>query len=335
MRHRLLQVTGNVALALTLLLGSALSSAQSGHPATPPATPPTHWGPVSISLENVPYPYPVQFLGRNIMGQDVRIAYMDAAPTGRANGRSVVLLHGSSYYGWYWEDTIAALTAEGYRVITVDRLGWGRSSKPVLPYSHELHSANTRAILEHLGIDEAAVVGHSLGGRMASYFAFTYPEVTTQLVMVNPIALGIRDQARRYADPSGEDVNPDLVELYRANLAQEQRRVVDWKPEFLEHVRIRYSYALSGEYPRLELVRALNRGLTSESISGFWPQIETPTLLIGGAEDGPDYPDVSRAAVDLLANGELLMIPNVGHNPHLESPELFNDELIRFLSRGT
>lgn len=324
-----LLVLGTAALIIGALAN--LSSAQT----SPPTSPPADWGPVSINLENIDYPYPVHFLNRTILGQNVRVAYMDTAPTGRANGRTVVLLHGSSYYGWYWQDTISALAAEGYRVITVDRLGWGRSSKPVLPYTHELHSANTKAILDNLGIAEAAIVGHSLGGRMASYFAFTYPEMTSQLVMVNPIALGIRDQARRWADPGGDDPNPDLQELYSSNLAQEQRRVVDWKPEFLEHVRIRYSYALSGEYPRLELVRSLNRGLTAESITGFWPQIEVPALLIGGAEDGPNYPDVSQAAVDLLPNGELIMIPNVGHNPHLEATEAFNSELVRFLSRGT
>lgn len=301
----------------------------------PPAQPPADWGPVSINLENVDYPYPVHFLNRNIQGQDVRLAYMDVSPEAGANGHTVVLLHGSSYYGWYWQDTIAALVDEGYRVVTVDRLGWGRSSKPILSYSPNLHSANTRAILDHLGIEQVAIVGHSLGGRMASYFAYTYPETTTHLVMVNPIALTIREQGRRWSDAADLDPDPDLQQLYQRNLAQEQRRVVQWQPEYLEHVRIRYSYALSGDYPRLELVRSLNRGLTRESISGFWPQIQAPALLIGGAEDGPDYPDTSAAAVDLLPNGRLHMIPDVGHNPHLEATEVFNRELIRFLSRDS
>ena len=66
--------------------------------ASPPSEPPADWGAVSINLEDVPYPHPVQFLDRTLFGQDVRIAYMDVAPVGEPNGRTVVLLHGGSYY---------------------------------------------------------------------------------------------------------------------------------------------------------------------------------------------------------------------------------------------
>ncbi len=304
--------------------------------AQPPASPPADWGPVSINLESIPYPYPVQFLKRNIMGQDVRVAFMDAAPAGPANGRAVVLLHGGSYYGWYWGETMRALAGEGYRVIAVDRLGWGRSSKPVLPYSPGLHSANIKAILDHLGVEQVAIGGHSMGGRMASHFAYVYPETVTHMFMVNPIGLGDPSRARPYRDPaSSGEVESDLQQVYERELALEMRRVAEWKPEHLEHVRIRYGYALSGEYPRLNLVRALNGNITEQPIRAYFPQINVPALLVGGEEDGPDYPDLSRAAVDLLPNGELELFPGIGHNPHLEAPELLNAAIIRFIGRGT
>lgn len=299
---------------------------------SPPATPPADWGPVSINIESVPYPYPVHFLNRNLYGQDVRIAYMNVDPVGRPNGQTVVMLHGGSYYGWYWKDSIKALTNVGFRVITVDRLGWGRSSKPILPYSAALHASNTRAVLEHLGINQAAIVGHSMGGRLASHFAHIYPEVATHLIMVNPIGIGESTQGRPWRQATSGDTEPDMQQIYERNLGTEVRRVVNWKPEFLEHVRIRYGMALSSEYPRLNLVRALNNGNFVEPISSFWPNIQTPTMLIGGTEDGPNWPERSQAAVDLLPNGENYLIPNVGHNPHLETPEILNRELIRFLT---
>lgn len=302
---------------------------------SPPATPPADWGPVSINIESVPYPYPVHFLNRNLYGQDVRIAYMNVDPVGRPNGQTVVMLHGGSYYGWYWKDSIKALTNVGFRVITVDRLGWGRSSKPILPYSAALHASNTRAVLEHLGINQAAIVGHSMGGRLASHFAHIYPEVATHLIMVNPIGIGESTQGRPWRQATSGDTEPDMQQIYERNLGTEVRRVVNWKPEFLEHVRIRYGMALSSEYPRLNLVRALNNGNFVEPISSFWPNIQTPTMLIGGTEDGPNWPERSQAAVDLLPNGENYLIPNVGHNPHLETPEILNRELIRFLTTGS
>ena len=302
---------------------------------SPPATPPAEWGAVSINLEGVAYPYPVHFLNRKLHGQDVRIAYMDVAPVGRVNGRSVVMLHGASYYGWYWKHSIEALTHAGFRVITVDRLGWGKSSKPIIPYHASLHASNTRAILEYLGIDKAAIVGHSMGGRMASTFAYIYPDVATHLVMVNPIGLNNSTRGRPWREASSGNTEPDLQQIYAANLRTEMRRVVQWKPEFLEHVRIRYGFALSGEYPRLNLVRSLNNTLLAEPIASFWPKIQTPALLIGGAQDGRNFPEISKAAVDLLPNGEHYMIENAAHNPHLETPDELNRELIRFLSTGT
>ena len=84
-------------LATFALVASLHGGALKGQTASPPSEPPADWGAVSINLEDVPYPHPVQFLDRNLFGQDVRIAYMDVAPVGEPNGRTVVLLHGRSY----------------------------------------------------------------------------------------------------------------------------------------------------------------------------------------------------------------------------------------------
>ena len=60
----------------------------------PPSEPPADWGPTAMNYENVPYPYPVEFLDVKLYGQDLRMAYMDVDPTGPANGQTVVLFHG-------------------------------------------------------------------------------------------------------------------------------------------------------------------------------------------------------------------------------------------------
>ncbi len=314
--------------AFFLLLGTNLLHAQS----QPPASAPAEWGAVSINMEGVTYPHPVSFLSRNLYGQDVRIAYMDVEPTTRPNGKTVVLLHGGSYYGWYWKDTIAALTSVGYRTVVVDRLGWGKSSKPIIPYSASLHVSNTKAILDHLGIEEVVIAGHSIGGRMASVFAYTYPDMVTHVAMANPVGIGDSTQGQVWRQPSTGSAERDLQQVYESNLRTETRRIANWAPKHLEHVRIRYGYALSSEYPRLNLVRSLNSGMFVEPIDSFWPKINAKTILIGGAEDGPNFPERAQRAVDLLPNGSLYLIPDAGHNPHEETPEVFNRELLRFLN---
>ena len=326
-RHPSRVVVGAWLTAALMLLPPALD-AQS-----PPAEPPADWGPISINMEEIEYPHPVDFLNVSLFGQDVRIAYMDVAPVGPANGRTVVFLHGGSYYGWYWKEQIEALRGEGYRVVVKDRLGWGKSSKPILPYSMSLHASNTARLLEHLGISEAAVVGHSIGGQMATRFAFLYPEMTTHLVTVNQIGLTDRRAGRGYRPFTGEvNVDPDLGRAWASFVRTETNRYVNWRPEFVEHLRIRYGQRLSGEWPRLAYVQALGGNLRSmDTVVDDWPHIRTKTLILGGEVDGPDFPANARRAVEILPNAEVFLIPDVGHNPHEEVPEIVNAELIRFL----
>jgi pimeloyl-ACP methyl ester carboxylesterase len=245
----------------------------------------------------------------------------------------VVLHHGGSYYGWYWEAQIEALAEAGYRVVVKDRLGWGKSSKPILPYSMSLHASNTAALMEHLGLSEAAIVGHSIGGQMATRFAFLYPEMTTHLVTVNQIGLTDGRAGRGYRPFTGEvDAEPDLQRAYEADVRTDMNRYVTWKPEFIEHLRIRHGQRLSGDYPRLAYVRSLGGNLRGmDTIVDDWPHIQTKTLILGGEEDGPNFSANARRAVEILPNAELFLIPNVGHNPHEEVPEVVNAELIRFL----
>jgi pimeloyl-ACP methyl ester carboxylesterase len=92
------------------------------------------------------------------------MAYMDVPPDATPNGRTVVLLHGMNFGGFYFGRPIEVLRKEGFRVVVPDQIGFGRSSKPVIPYSFHDMAQNTRKLLESLGIARAAVVGHSMGG---------------------------------------------------------------------------------------------------------------------------------------------------------------------------
>lgn len=319
---------------LTLAAAFLLASPVLGQDARPPATPPADWGPISINMTEIEYPHPVGYMDLELYGQGVRIAYMDVAPTGPPNGRTVLMLHGGSYYGWYWAAQIEALSAEGYRVVVKDRLGWGKSSKAIVPYSHSLHAYNSAMLLDHLGISEVAVVGHSIGGQMATRFTFLFPERVTHMVMVNPVGITDNRPGRgfRPLDPDDVDATPDLQAAYEADVRTELRRYVTWKPEFIEHLRLRHGVRLTADYPRLAYVRRLGGNLRSiDSIVDDWPHISTKAMLLGGAEDGPNFPENARRAVDALQNAELVLIPGVGHNPHEEVPEVVNRELIRFL----
>src|ERR1700753_3033020 len=141
---------------------------------------------LSITLENVKYPYPVKLLSLKSEGQDFRMAYMDVQPA-NANGRTVILFHGKNFGGYYWADVIRALRAKRYRVVVPDQVGFGKSSKPLIHYSfHQLARWN-KVLLDSLGIAKVTVLGHSMGGMLATRFALLYPGTVEKLLLEDPI----------------------------------------------------------------------------------------------------------------------------------------------------
>ncbi len=128
-------------------------------------------------------------------------------------------------------------------------------------------------------------------------------------------------------------MKPDLQAAYEADVKTDMARYVNWRPEYLEHLRIRHGVRLSAEWPRLAYVRELGGNLRSvDSTVNDWPHIKTKSIVMGGTEDGPNFPELARRAASTLPNAELVLIPGAGHNPHEEVPEKVNAELIRFLS---
>lgn len=323
-----------IAVAISaLLVGLASSStlAQTEWPEVPPTEAPAHWGAVSANFEEIPYPYPVQFLELNRFQQNIRMAYMDVAPTGRANGQTVLWQHGMNFYSEAYTPTLKALSAAGFRVIAVDRIGYGKSSKPILPYSFNFVAANMKALLDELGIEQTAIVGHSMGGMTVSRFAMVYPETTTHVVMVNQIGLTDQRQSRPWRDPFAGGGNTTYQSILRGH---QNYFPIRWPPEHLEFVRRQYGQTMSGEWPRLAQVRRLQgQMLYDDPVVYDWQHIETKALVIGGEEDGlvDDFPTLAHNVANELQNSAILLYPNIGHAPQIEIPDQFHADLIRFL----
>jgi hypothetical protein len=108
-----------------------LAAAYAQREALPKA--PTDLKPGSITYEDIEYPYPVAYRPLTLYGQDVRMAYMDVPPAGQPNHRTVVLFHGMNFGGFYFAGPIDVLRREGFRVVVPDQIGFGRSSKPIIP----------------------------------------------------------------------------------------------------------------------------------------------------------------------------------------------------------
>jgi pimeloyl-ACP methyl ester carboxylesterase len=304
--------------------------------------------PLGIGLEEIDYPYPVQYFEFTVENQLLRMAYMDVAPTGTANGQTVVLLHGKSFSGDYWGRTIAMLAAKGYRVVVPDQLGFGKSAKPDIRYSFDLLARNTKALLDKLGVTRAAIVGHSFGGMLAVYFARDYPETTAVLVLENPIGL---EDYRSVIPPQ------PLETLFKTEMAQPpetyrafmQAFFVGWPPAAQHYVDIFSRVLLSPEYPRWAMASALTYEMMfNEPNRQEYKFLKMPVLLIIGQGDrsvffrryaSPEaikplgnWPELGRQAVKDLPDGKLVEISGAGHVSHVEKPGEFEAALADFLA---
>jgi pimeloyl-ACP methyl ester carboxylesterase len=65
-----------------------------------------------------------------------------------------------------------------------------------------------------------------------------------------------------------------------------------------------------------------------------WPKIKVKALVLGGAEDTPDFPERAKHIADTIPGAELVLLPGLGHVPHIQAPEVFNAALLKFLKEG-
>ncbi|ANF23903.1 alpha/beta fold hydrolase [Stutzerimonas stutzeri] len=299
-------------------------------------------------LEGFEYPHPIKRFEFSSQRQPLTMAYMDVTPAGKANGRTVVLMHGKNFCAATWEESIAVLSQKGYRVIAPDQIGFCSSSKPeAYQFNFAQLAHNTRALLQSLDIEQATVIGHSMGGMLASRFALNYPQMVEQLVLVNPI--GLEDWQEK-----GVPYAP-IEELYQNQLKTDFEKIKayqqkfyyngSWKPRYDRWVNMLAGmYAGDGK----EIV-AWNQALTSDMVFTQpviheFDTLSVPTLLLIGGKDRTapganrapedvaqrlgDYPELGRQAAAMIPDATLVPFPELGHSPQVEAPDVFHEALL-------
>ena len=332
------------ALALLACLLPAAAHAQ-GLPG------PTYAEPLGIGLETWPYPYPVRFLPLTVQGQAVRMAYMDVGPAGAANGRVALLLHGKNFDSSYWAGPIEALRKAGYRVVVPDQIGFNKSAKPDLDYGFDMLGDATLRLLDTLGVGAVDLVGHSTGGMLAVRLATRAPARVRRLVLEDPI--GLEDTRRLVPEQSTQTLvdaeERQTVPGYREFVS---RYFVTLPPAAYEpFVAWRARVGLSGEFDRFARAVALTyQMIWHDPVRAEYPGLAMPVLMVVGAKDRAaplrqyappavaatmgDMPRLAREACAEVARCRLVVVPEVGHVPHLEAPEVFRREVLGFLGEG-
>jgi len=231
--------------------------------------------------------------------------------------------------------------------VAPDQIGFGLSSRPDIYYSLHQMAANTKALLDHLGIARVIVVGHSMGGMLATRFTLLYPGMVEKLVLEDPI--GLEDYRTFVPYASVEELyKNELAATYESFLNYQKTYYTSWKPEYEPYVRDQAWVLGTGEYPRDALASALTYEMVyQQPVCYEFSRIAVPTLLIIGREDrtvvgkarlspemkaiAGDYPKLGRKTQELIRGSKLVEIPNSGHIPHIEQPEAFDRALLAFL----
>jgi pimeloyl-ACP methyl ester carboxylesterase len=305
----------------------------------------------ATNLENIAYPFPVHFIHLNIQDEPLQMAYMDVKPA-KPNGKTVMLLHGKNFSGIYWERTAKDLQQKGFRVVIPDQIGFGKSSKPErIQYSFQLLAKNTKAILDSLGITKVAVLGHSMGGMLATRFTLMYPEMVEKLVLENPI--GLEDWKVKVPYQTVEDwYAGELKQNYESIKKYQLTNYYDnkWKPEYDQWVNILAGWTINVDYPRIAWNAALTYDMIfTQPVCYEFQNIQVPTLLIIGQRDRTalgkakapkdvqetlgNYPVLGKETAKKIKNSKLVEIPGVGHLPHIETYNQFITPLIDFLNK--
>jgi len=299
---------------------------------------------LSITLENVKYPYPVSFLPIKVEGQDVRMAYMDIKPV-NANGKAVILFHGKNFGGYYWANVIQALSEKGYRVIVPDQIGFGKSSKAFIHYSFHLLARFNKNLLDTLGIKKVTILGHSMGGMLATRFTLMYPERVEKLLLEDPI--GLEDYRTFVPYQSAEDdYKAELRTSYESVKKYYQTSYfTSWKPEYDYLVKIGAGVSKSADFPRYAKVAALTFEMIYEQpVCYEFGLINVPTVLFIGKEDKTivgkallsdeekakhgQYKILGPETAKKIPGCKLIEFDNCGHIPHIEVSEKFLKALV-------
>ncbi len=306
-----------------------------------------------VRNHGVSYPFPVREFSLTSQQQNLEMSYMDVAGKGTNQG-TVLLLHGKNFNGAYWEETAQALVAEGYRVIIPDQIGFGKSSKPLrYQFTFQQLAHNTQALLEKVGATNVHVVGHSMGGMLATRIALMYPKNARSLILVNPI--GLEDWQAKGVPYQTTD------QWYQQEMKQTSERIRSyqqesyyhgkWDPRYDRWVEMAAASLKSSDYSNVAWNQAQTYDMIfTQPVCHEFNRLKVPTLLIIGQLDRTavgaalvsdelkknlgDYPKLGREAAAAIPGAKLVELPEIGHVPHIEDFSVFIEPLKSFLRRN-
>jgi pimeloyl-ACP methyl ester carboxylesterase len=243
------------------------------------------------------------------------------APNAEPGSPPVVLIHGSGGAINWWDELTPPLTSQGRQVIAVDMLGYGGSEKPSSGYEIETQANLLAQVLSRLGVEKAAVVGHSLGGKVATALAESSPDLVAGVVVLDTppdssygsLGGGAKLARTPVIGQALWRLSPDF--LVRRNLEQAFAPGFEVPEQFVGDIR-------EMTYPAYRDSASESDAYTDEQpLDARLDETGLPLLVIFGEQDQLYPARESLSAYAAIPGAQTVLIPEAGHSPNVETPQ--------------
>jgi pimeloyl-ACP methyl ester carboxylesterase len=244
-----------------------------------------------------------------------------------------VFLHGFGASLYSWRHTLPAVAGAGYRVIAFDNRGFGFAEKPAHGYGNAAYARLVIALLDSLGISSAVLVGHSMGGAIASEVALAHPDRVRGLVLIDAAGYGVRWpgvlKVARWPFVGA------VVTAFRGRwITGRILRSTYADPRKVTEADVDQYYAPVPARDYGRALRGVLREFRFDTLVGRLAGLPTPTLVVwGDADRWIPLRDGSRLASE-LPRAAFIVVARTGHAAAEESPDEVNRVLIQFLKDG-
>jgi pimeloyl-ACP methyl ester carboxylesterase len=247
------------------------------------------------------------------------MAYIEA---GNPGGQPVVLIHGFTDNARDWVPLIPELD-KSFRLIVVDIRGHGKSSKPECCYGRIDFAYDIRLLLDALHVDQADVVGHSLGSIITQTFAEYWPERTRRVVLISSSGGSLASCAPPAGAPAVTpmDFRGEIQKL-KEPIDPDSKFMIEWwsSPTPVDEEFLRRQRLDAAAIPLRVWLAVLDQGLAGPELQATLPRLKAPALLIWGEKD-PIFGVPDRCSLrTALPKAQVRLYPTLGHNPFWEDP---------------
>jgi 3-oxoadipate enol-lactonase len=245
--------------------------------------------------------------------------------TGEDDASTIVLTHGAGGSHAAWFQQVPVLAAAGYRVVTWDCRGFGRSTYRTGTHGTAAAVADIGAVLDAVGVDRIDLCGQSMGGWWVTAYTMANPQRVRSLTLSNTVgALWTEALEAHFRDfATKPQAAPDRLGEHAALSSEFVTR--DPARAFLYQELNTFHTP-----PMADVVTAI---MTTRLAHADLDALGIPILMITGAADQLFPAPLIADGAARLTNATLIEIPDAGHSPYFERPDEYNDALLRFLEK--